>query len=200
MTRRCAIVSLSVLLFGAPSAAFAHLVSSGLGPSHDGALHLLLSPEDLLALLAVTLLAGLGGKTASRCLIITLPLAWLGAGVVGLDREVGLIEPWLNVALLTMLGVLVAANVRLSPPIIAALGVLIGVMHGLDNGAALAAAGVGPRALGGVAASALILALLLGALVASLRAAWSLIALRVVGSWIAAVGMLLIGWMLSTAA
>lgn len=200
MTRRRSVIALSVLLLGAPSAARAHLVSSGLGPFYDGALHLLLSPEDLLAVLGVTLLAGLGGKTAARWLIIALPLAWLGAGVVGLDREVIPIEPWLNVALLTMLGVLVAANLRLSPTIIAALGILVGVIHGLDNGAALAAAGAGPTALGGVAATVLILALLVAALVASLRAAWSLIAVRVVGSWIAAVGMLLIGWMLSAAA
>lgn len=199
MTRRRCIVALSLLLSAAPSAAFAHLVSSGLGPFYDGALHLLLSPEDLLGLLALTLLAGLGGKTASRWLIITLPLAWLGAGVLGLGLGVSPALPWLNALLLTTLGVLVAADLRLSPPIIAALAILIGVVHGLDNGSALAAAGAGASAVSGVAATVLIVALLLAALVASLRAAWSRIAVRVVGSWIAAVGMLLIGWMLPRA-
>lgn len=200
MTRPLSVVALSLLLFGVPSAALAHLVSSGLGPFYDGALHLLLSPEDLLALLALSLLAGQSGKTASRWLITSLPVAWLGAGVVGLNLEVSPIDPWLNVALLTMLGVLVATNARLSSPIIAALGILMGVIHGLENGAALASVGAAATSLGGVAATVLILALLVAALVSSLRVAWSLIAVRVMGSWIAAVGMLLIGWMLPQAA
>jgi hypothetical protein len=64
----------------------------------------------------------------------------------------------------------------------------------------LAAASAGASVVSGVAATVQIVALLLAALVASLRAAWSRIAVRVVGSWIAAVGMLLIGWILSAAA
>jgi hypothetical protein len=82
-------------------------VSSGLGPFYDGALHLLLSPLDLLALLAVVLLAGQSGKTAARWAVLTLPLAWamawLGAACLG-DEALGA-EPrlaWLKIGLLTV--------------------------------------------------------------------------------------------------
>jgi hypothetical protein len=41
----------------------------------------------------------------------------------------------------------------------------------------------------------LIVALLVSAAVVSLRAAWTRIAVRVAGSWVAAVGMLMLGWL-----
>lgn len=75
MTHRWFIVGLSVLLFAVPSEARAHLVSVALGPFYDGALHLLLSPADQLALLAVTLVARLGGKAAACLRVIMLPPA-----------------------------------------------------------------------------------------------------------------------------
>jgi hypothetical protein len=49
-------------------------------------------------------------------------------------------------------------------------------------------------------AAVAVLTLLASALAFSLRAAWMQIALRVVGSWIAAVGMLMLGWLLRGAA
>ena len=39
------------------------------------------------------------------------------------------------------------------------------------------------------------IALLVSAAVVSLRAVWTLTAVRVVGSWVAAIGMLMFGWL-----
>jgi urease accessory protein len=41
----------------------------------------------------------------------------------------------------------------------------------------------------------LVLALLTSAAVVPLRAAWAKIVVRVAGSWVAAVGMLMLGWL-----
>ena len=67
-----AIIVLAVI----PSTAEAHLVTTGLGPFYDGAMHLLLSPGDLLELMAGSLLAGLHGARAGRLTVIALPVAW----------------------------------------------------------------------------------------------------------------------------
>jgi hypothetical protein len=169
-------------------------VSSGLGPFYDGALHLLLSPEDLLAVLALSLLAGQGGKASSRGMVMVLPLAWGVAGAIGFGLGAEVDVQWVKISLLTLLGALVAAGVGPGPVIMAVLATLVGVVHGLDNGGAIVAAG--GVALVGLTGTVLLLALLVSALAVSLRADWARIALRVAGSWVAAVGMLMAGWLL----
>lgn len=192
MTRAAAVSTL--VLAAAPSPAWAHLVSSGLGPFYDGALHLLLSPEDLLAALALSLLAGQGGKASSRWMVMVLPLAWGVAGTIGFGLGAEVDVQWVKISLLTLLGVLVAAGVGPGPGIMAVLAALVGVVHGLDNGGAIVPAG--GVALVGLTGTVLVLALLASALAVSLRADWARIALRVAGSWVAAVGMLMAGWLL----
>ena len=184
------------LLAGAAMPAHAHLVNSGLGPFYNGALHLLLSPGDLLAVLAVGLLAGQSGKASARWAAITLPLAWGAAALDGLSLGHGADLGWLQVALLILLGILVAANVRLSAWVMASLAALTGLLHGLDNAGAFAASDSALVAVAGIVAAVLILTLFTAALAVSLQAAWTRIALRVGGSWIAAVGMLMLGWLL----
>ena len=44
-----------------PSPAEAHLVTTGLGPVYDGISHVLMSPDDLVPILAMALLFGLNG-------------------------------------------------------------------------------------------------------------------------------------------
>jgi len=58
-----------------PTALEAHLNSTGLGPIYDGAVHLLLSPEDLVPALALALLAGLRGPRYARVALFGLPAA-----------------------------------------------------------------------------------------------------------------------------
>ena len=57
MSVRTAKVGIGAALVTMPALGHAHLVNSGLGPFYDGALHLLLSPADVLGLVAATLLA-----------------------------------------------------------------------------------------------------------------------------------------------
>ena len=58
----------------------------------------------------------------------------------------------------------------------------------------MAAAGLGPVGLLGVAAAVFVLVALLSAVVVSLRPAWARHIVRVAGSWIAAIGLLMLGW------
>ena len=195
MKRAGTIATVLGLVLTAPSVALAHLVNSGLGPFYDGALHLLLSPGDLLGLLAASLLAGLCGARAGRLTIIVLPLAWFFSGLVGLNL-IGTMElPWLSVISFVILGVMVALDPKLPPLAVAILAGMFGIIHGMLNGSALAAIGAGPMSLFGIAATVLITGLLISAFVVSLRAAWTRIAVRVAGSWVAAIGILMFGWM-----
>jgi len=63
---------LAITLFAAfamlvlPAPAHAHLVTTGLGPLYDGITHLFMSPDDLVPVLALALLAGLNGAAAGR--------------------------------------------------------------------------------------------------------------------------------------
>jgi hydrogenase/urease accessory protein HupE len=187
------------LLAGTPIPAQAHLVNSGLGPFYNGTLHLLLSPGDLLAVLVVSLLAGQSGKAGARWAALVLPLVWGGAALAGLGLGTAIEAGWPGVALLVLLGVLVALGLRLPVWVMTCLSALTGLVHGLENVGALAAGENGFVAVAGIVATVLALTLLTAALAVSLRADWARIALRVGGSWIAAVGMLMLGWLLQGA-
>ena len=199
MTPRRICIGASVMLIAAPSVALAHLVNSGLGPIYDGALHLLLSPGDLLGLLAAALLSGLRGARASRLTVMIMPLAWLLAGVIGLNTPMLADMQLLAVLSFVILGAMVALDLKLSPFIIAALAGMYGALHGLLNGSALAAIGAGPSTLFGIVMTVLLIALLTSAAIVPLSGVWSRVAVRVAGSWVAAVGILMFGWLMQTA-
>jgi hydrogenase/urease accessory protein HupE len=99
-----------------------------------------------------------------------------------------------------VIGLLVAIDVRLSPLGTAAIAAAYGGLHGFINGAALAAAGAGISTLFDVVLGVLCLSMLIAAAVVPLTAIWARVAIRVAGSWITAVGMLMIGWVLQGAA
>jgi hydrogenase/urease accessory protein HupE len=179
----------------APSLAHAHLVTTGLGPFYDGAMHLALSPEDLLGLFAAALLAGLGGPQAGRWTLAILPTAWLFGAAVGLTVPDVPSFPGLSIMTFVALGLLVALDVKLPAAGVALIAGLFGLVHGLFNGVALAAANAGMINVLGIVTAVFVLLLLISAAVVSLRPAWTRIAVRVAGSWIVAVGMLMFGWL-----
>ena len=175
-----------------PSDAAAHLVTTGMGPVYDGIGHLLLTPEDLVPVLALALFAGLRGAAQGRCAMFLLPVAWLTGGLIGLRVPAAVPFPVPALSFL-VLGVLVAADLRLSAGGVAVLAVVLGLVHGVLNGAALRQ-GAGGLGLLGIMAALFVLVTLVSALVVSLERPWSRIAVRVAGSWVAASGLLLLGW------
>lgn len=180
-----------------PATAHAHLVTTGLGPLYDGIGHLLASPEDLVPVVAMALLAGLGGTRPGRWALFVLPLAWAAGGLAGYRIGAPSFPGMVGAASFLALGMLVAAGRSLSPGVVGGLAAVLGLVHGWLNGAGIAAAGREALGLAGITAAVFVIMALVAAFVVSLRAPWTRIAVRVAGSWVAATGLLLLGWRLS---
>jgi hydrogenase/urease accessory protein HupE len=174
--------------------AHAHYTTTGMGPVYDGLMHFLTSPEDLVPALAFAMLAGLRGAPFGRRAMFTLPVAWLLGSLAGLTAAA--VNAGLLVAALwfVLLGGLVVTDARLSLRSITVLGALLGLVHGYLNGTGMGLSAATIVAALGLAAAVLVLVVLVAALVVPLRAHWARIAVRVGGSWIAASGLLMIGW------
>lgn len=186
-------------LASCPSRAEAHLVTTGLGPLYDGLLHFALAPEDLVPVLALALLAGLRGVIHGRRVLFVLPAAWLLGGVIGLTMHGGVSLVWTALSFV-LLGGLVALDARLPLGATTLLAALLGLGHGYLNGAALAPPGLGAVGLLGIVAAAFTLVALAASFVVPLRVVWARVVVRVAGSWIAAIGLLLIGWAIRSGA
>ena len=168
-----------------------------MGPFYDGAIHLVVSPDDLLGVIALALLAGLNGRRMGRQMLCLLPASWVVGGCLGLLQSAEVVAPTASALSFLVPGVLLALDARLPRAALLALASLFGVFHGYLNGTLAAEAGLGMTGLMGATLAVLVLAILLGAFAATLPAGdWRRMAVRVMGSWIAAVGLLMVGWTL----
>ena len=188
-------IALAVLGVAAtPRLAHAHVVATGFGPFYDGIVHLFATPEDLLPVLALTLWAGLRGQAFGRAVLPALPLT----GLVGVAAGPAVHWPWavpLTAAITTVaVGALAAADSPLPRGLVVAVAVVLGVLHGGLNGAVLTQAGLGAVGGAGIACAVFVVVSLGAGLVVSLKRPWTRVAVRVAGSWIAAIGLLMLGW------
>jgi urease accessory protein len=171
----------------------AHAVGARFGDFYAGLLHPVTAFEHLLPLLALCLLAGFQPPRAARWILLALP-AGLLAGAL-LDSLIG-DQQWARVfdlVAFSLLGIGVACAARVPLPLLAVIGSALGVTIGLENGLGLPA-GVSTVPFGlGVAAAGFLFAALVMAVAVSLQRGWTAVAMRVAGSWIAAVGIMLIG-------
>ena len=174
----------------------AHLVTTGLGPVYDGVSHLLVSPEDAIAVIALALLAGLNGPAAARTGIFAATTGWLVGGIGGFWSGAAPAHATAAAASSLTLGALVAVDRRLPPPVVGVLAASVAVWHGWLNGASIAASGVDALALAGIVTAAFVVMTLTAAFASAQRDGWTRIAVRVAGSWVAAVGLLMLGWSL----
>jgi hypothetical protein len=172
----------------------AHLVTTGLGPFYDGITHLVVSPADIMLVVGLALLAGLGGSERGRAVVATVPLAWIFGGLGGLAASDEVILPLLVAVILLVVGVLIAANTSLARGVVISIAALTGGLFGVLNGTALAAAGTGFLGLVGIVTAASVILFLLSAVSVSATKPWQQIAVRVAGSWIAAIAILMLGW------
>jgi hydrogenase/urease accessory protein HupE len=98
--------------------------------------------------------------------------------------------PAVTASTLLVLGALVALDRKLPLPLLTGLAAGLGLFHGYANGTAK----LGPLALSGVAATLFVVVALVAAFVLSLRRPWTRVAVRVAGSWLVAISMLMLGW------
>ncbi|MBS0361709.1 MAG: HupE/UreJ family protein [Proteobacteria bacterium] len=195
--RRIRLLALTALAAALPGVASAHLNASGMGPIYDGIVHFGLSPEDSLPVVALGLYAGLRGPAASRLILAVLPLAWIAGGglaMAGVDLPAVALSA-ATAALFLGLGGLLAANADLTPRLIAGAAVALGLVRGLAD-----LAGVEPSlphagALLGMSACVFALFAVAASLTLPLKRLWMIVAVRVGGSWLAATGLLLAGWL-----
>jgi len=189
------VLAANLVLLLCPGSAEAHLVTTGFGPVYDGISHLALSPEDWVPVLTLAFFAGLRGPEAGRSTLFLLPVAWLAGGLVGLRAQT---LPAFAIPAISFLipGALVAADLRMKPGAVAALAVILGFIHGWRNGAVMQLAAAGALELIGMISALFVVVALVDAFVVSLKRPWTRIAVRVAGSWIAATGLLLLGWSL----
>jgi hydrogenase/urease accessory protein HupE len=195
---RCLIGALAVLF---PTASQAHLVNTRLGDFYDGALHPMTGFEFALPWLALVILAALQGPVRGRWLILAFPIGLLlGAALSAWQPGLPFVQI-VNVAAIAGIGLLVALAMPLPTPLFLALGFVVGLANGYENGEAMVYNTdrflfiCGVTAIGYVFAT---LALALISLFLDGREGWRAIALRAGGSWIAAVGIMVAGFQIST--
>jgi hydrogenase/urease accessory protein HupE len=90
-------------------------------------------------------------------------------------------------------GMLVALDARLNASAVALVVATAGLLHGYVNGATLQSSTT--LTLAGAVTAAFCLFAILAAQLTTVQAAWSRIALRAAGSWVAAAGLLMLGWL-----
>jgi hypothetical protein len=177
------------------SEAHAHLVETGFGAFYDGLAHVAMTPADLLVVVAIALLAGQRGTAAARYAMFALPLAWLAGGLIGARWPgAGAWPAWTTITFLVA-GALVALNARLRDAGVAMIALAAGVLHGLVNGATMGPAGASGLALAGAVTAVFCATAVIAAETAQFTAGWTRVAIRVGGSWIAAAGLLMLGWL-----
>lgn len=180
----------------AADAACAHVASAQAGAFYAGLLHPLTAPEHVLPMLALGLLAGQRGLHESQGVLLAFTVALAaGAGLAPSGTAPGWIA-LLNVGSLVVIGGSVAAAWRWPTALLYALALGFGATHGYANGAARPLDGSPPIFVLGLVAAAL-LTTGYGAVVSDalrrLKPNWPRVAVRVAGSWVAAVGILVLG-------
>jgi urease accessory protein len=190
----------AAILLGSTIVADAHIIAARLGDFYMGALHPFTDLLDVVLWVAMGVLAGSLGASRGRWLILLFPLGLVaGLTAAGLSERVPA-GPVLDAGLILALGLLLAANARLSTPWLGALAFGLAVMRGAAN-----AGGIGPETsrllfAAGLASAGYVAITLTMALTLAFRRSddrnvtgWRSIAIRALGGWIAAVGLMMAG-------
>jgi hydrogenase/urease accessory protein HupE len=177
---------------GLPIRVQGHLVTTGLGPVYDGIEHLLLSPEQWIMIAGLALLAGLNGPPAGRAVLFAFPIAWLAGGGTGhfIQRPLPSLLPAMT---LLIVGGLVAADSKGLRNFVPVIATVLGFLQGYINGASFGDANGITLTLLGTAIVAFVIVALGAGLVVGVQG-WRRVVVRVAGSWMAAIGILLAGW------
>jgi urease accessory protein len=175
-----------------PAHALAHSFGARFGDFYGGLLHPTTAIDLAPPLVALGLLAGQNGKAAARRMLVVLPAAFvLGTSLGGLLPA----PAWLatiNAGSFLVLGLLLALDAALPQAFLLGLGAALGVCGGFANGSGMVGGSDPALFVLGSGLAGLAAVLLPSAMVVSLEAGWQRIGVRIVGSWLAAVGAMIL--------
>jgi urease accessory protein len=177
----------------------AHSEFSTKGPFVSGIKHFFLSLDDILVAVAMGIVASQNQVKTWKEVCWVFPSAWWLAGIVGLfSSQLGQSSELLSAGSLLVVGVLAAMSLAPAPLLVFLLTLLVGSLHGFLNGTAMhpATFSSGIWQMCGISASVVLVVIYPGVLLDIFKQPWARIVARVLGSWIAATGLLLIGWTL----
>ncbi|QOZ25171.1 HupE/UreJ family protein [Bradyrhizobium sp. CCBAU 51753] len=181
-----------------PSAANAHIIAARLGDFYMGALHPFTDLQDVILWIAMGVLAGSLGASKGRWLILVFPLGLLAGLAVG--RMFGPVTGGLaDASMLLVIGVLLAAAARIPTALLCAIAFGLAALRGAANGSDLAPDTDRLLFAAGLACAGYTVVTLTMALTVMFRptaadpTSWRAIALRALGGWIAAIGLMMAG-------
>jgi urease accessory protein len=189
----------ALALIASATSANAHIIGARLGDFYAGAAHPLTDLADIILWFALALLAGSLGPSAARPLLLFFPLGLVAGSSVGAEMISAHSDGLAASGMLVLVGLLLAAGLRIHRGLLCLIAFGAAAMRGASN-----ANGMGPEtnhllfALGMAVAGYVMIALVAAATVA-LRGEgadardWRRIAIRALGSWIAAIGLMMGG-------
>lgn len=182
-----------LLLLSVPTPVFAHSASERFGDFYGGMLHPSTALEHLLPILALGLLAGQQDRKIARWMLLALPLGLIVGCLIAAWNPSFSNVTYFNRATFILVGLLVTCGWRIPMPLLIPIGLLCGISHGYENCLDLTSDTALHLFFPGVALAGLLLTAFVAAATISFREGWQRIAIRVAGSWITAIGLLVVG-------
>jgi urease accessory protein len=172
----------------------AHTAAKEVGDFYAGLLHPVTALEHVLPFVALGLLVGQQGQRATSAVLVFSLTLMLGAASALWISAVPYVS-LVNILSAALLGSLVAAAWPLPNGVVCGIAAVFGLSHGFANGTAMSG-GIRPYVFIPGVGLACLLVLAWGMIIADFvlrqKAGWMHIALRVAGSWIAAIGILVL--------
>ena len=186
-------IAFATTILATATPAFAHSANKRLGDFYGGILHPITAVEHLFPIIALSLLAGQQGPRWARWIVLAFPIGLLVGAIIGTYTGPYDYIAWMNKISFVVLGILVAAAARVPFSCLVLISLLFGATHGYENTADVSQTVNMGIFLPGILVSGLSLVAIVAAIAVSFRLPWQKIAVRVAGSWIAAIGLLAIG-------
>jgi urease accessory protein len=165
----------------------------GVGDFYAGMLHPVTTIETILPLIGLSLLAGQQNRKTAVKILIAFPAAILFGACLSLLKSV---PPPIGIAdlvITVVIGLLIAAARPLPSALPISIGVLLGVAIGWANATEMTSEVSAARFIAGLTVAGLLMTTYGIGLVRRFTVEWSQIAVRVVGSWLAGIGILVLG-------
>jgi hydrogenase/urease accessory protein HupE len=177
-----------------PGATWAHGTIAGAGAFYSGAVHPFVSPAHLIALLALGL--AIGQRAEQEVERTGVPLAAFAVALtIGLALHALAGDPDTDRVLLAgaaVTGLAVAAAWRWPPPWLAVLAAAVGVSVGLASGPIGVQGNARATMLAGTGLAAFAVTAYAAVMTVTIRQPWLQVAVRVLGSWLAAAALLVL--------